>query len=197
MGLARKLKIKCILTSDSHYGRKEDFDTYCKMHEIGHTTLDVKNTYGERYMPKEYEICERFAKTYHKKFKNSMELAEKFCDNMKEIYFKIEDNILDGLELELPKTDDGEQRLLQEVKKGLKERGHYNKQYIQRCKEELEEQGIEVGKGRGSACNCLVAYAIGITDVDSIKYKLDFSRFMRKEKKELPKSDWASNVNVA
>lgn len=211
MGLARKLKIKCILTSDSHYGRKEDFDTYCKMHEIGHTTLDVKNTYGERYMPKEYEICERFAKTYHKKFKNSMELAEKFCDNMKEIYFKIEDNILDGLELELPKTDDGEQRLLQEVKKGLKERGHYNKQYIQRCKEELEvinyhgfadyflivqdyvrwakEQGIEVGKGRGSACNCLVAYAIGITDVDSVKYKLDFSRFMRKEKRELPDVD--------
>ena len=47
--------------------------------------------------------------------------------------------------------------------------------------------GIEVGPGRGSACNCLVAYALNITDVDSIKYNLDFSRFMRKDKKKLPK----------
>ena len=46
-------------------------------------------------------------------------------------------------------------------------------------------------------CNCEVAYAIGITDVDSIKYNLDFSRFMRKEKKTLPKQYWASFVNVA
>ena len=44
MRLAEILNIKCILTSDSHFGRKEDFDTYCKMHEIGKTALDVKNT---------------------------------------------------------------------------------------------------------------------------------------------------------
>ena len=60
-----------------------------------------------------------------------------------------------------------------------------------------KNQGIAVGPGRGSACNCLVAYAIGITDVDSIKYKLDFSRFMRKDKKKMPKRYWASLVNVA
>lgn len=211
MHLARERKIKCILTSDSHFGRKEDFDTYCKMHEIGKTTLDVKNTYGERYMPSEYEITERFAKMYKKKFKNSMQVAEMFVDNMKEIYNKVEDSILDGLELELPKTANGKKELLRLTKQGLKDRGKYTKEYINRCKEELEvinyhgfadyflivrdyinwakEQGIAVGKGRGSACNCLVAYAIGITGVDSIKYKLDFSRFMRKEKKALPDVD--------
>ena len=53
MGLARERKIKCILTSDSHFGSKEDFDTYCKMHEIGKTTLDNKNRNSERYMPSE------------------------------------------------------------------------------------------------------------------------------------------------
>ena len=37
MQLAKKLKIKCILTSDSHYINKDDFDTYLKMHDIaGH-----------------------------------------------------------------------------------------------------------------------------------------------------------------
>lgn len=212
MGIAKRKHIKCILTSDSHFGSKEDFDTYCKMHEIGKTTLDVKNTYGERYMPTEYEITERFANIYKKKFKRPMELAERFADNMKEIYNKVEDNILDGLELELPKiSDDGAKQLETLTKQGLKNRNKWNKKYWKRCKEELEvinyhgfadyflivrdyitwakENGIETGKGRGSVCNCLVAYAVGITEVDSIKYNLDFSRFMRKEKKTLPDID--------
>lgn len=212
MGMARRKKIKCILTSDSHFGSKEDFDTYCKMHEIGKTTLDVKRTYSERYMPTEYEITERFANIYKKKFKKPMELAERFADNMKEIYNKVDDNILDGLELELPKiSDDGAKQLETLTKQGLKNRNKWNKEYWKRCKEELEvinyhgfadyflividyitwakENGIETGKGRGSVCNCLVAYAVGITEVDSIKYNLDFSRFMRKEKKSLPDID--------
>lgn len=212
MGMAKRKKIKCILTSDSHFGSKEDFDTYCKMHEIGKTTLDVKRTYSERYMPTEYEITERFANIYKKKFKRPMEMAERFVDNMKEIYNKVEDNILDGLELELPKiSDDGAKQLETLTKQGLKNRNKWNKKYWKRCKEELEvinyhgfadyflivrdyitwakENGIETGKGRGSVCNCLVAYAVGITEVDSIKYNLDFSRFMRKEKKTLPDID--------
>ena len=212
MGMAKRKKIKCILTSDSHFGSKEDFDTYCKMHEIGKTTLDVKRTYSERYMPTEYEITERFAKIYKKKFKRPMEMAERFADNMKEIYNKVEDNILDGLELELPKiSEDGAKQLETLTKQGLKNRNKWNKEYWKRCKDELEvinyhgfadyflivrdyitwakENGIETGKGRGSVCNCLVAYAVGITEVDSIKYNLDFSRFMRKEKKTLPDID--------
>lgn len=222
MGLAKELKIKCILTSDSHFGKKEDFDTYCKMHEIGKTTLDVKRTYGERYMPSEYEIAERFAKMYKNKFKNSMGMAEKLIDNMKEIYDKVEDNILEGCELNLPQISTGGDSykiLKQNIIKGLKKKGKYNKEYINRCKYELDvihyhgfddyflmvqeyvnwarEQGIEVGAGRGSACNCLVAYALNITDVDSIKYNLDFSRFMRKDKKKMPKQYWVSLVNIA
>lgn len=212
MGMARRKHIKCILTSDSHFGSKEDFDTYCKMHEIGKTTLDVKRTYSERYMPTEYEITERFANIYKKKFKRPMGMAERFADNMKEIYNKVEDNILDGLELELPKiSEDGAKQLETLTKQGLKNRNKWNKEYWKRCKEELEvinyhgfadyflivrdyitwakENGIETGKGRGSVCNCLVAYAVGITEVDSIKYNLDFSRFMRKEKKTLPDID--------
>ena len=76
MAMAREKHIKCILTSDSHYGRKEDFDTYCKMHEIGKTTLDVKNTYKERYMPSEYEITDRFAKMYKTKLKTLCRLQK-------------------------------------------------------------------------------------------------------------------------
>lgn len=223
MKLARERKIKCILTSDSHFGSKEDFDTYCKMHEIGKTTLDVKNTYSERYMPSEYEIEERFAKTYKNKFKDAFKVAEMFVDNLKQLQDSVEDDILSQCELVLPKIEtngeSSETVLRKMVQLGLKKRGKNKREYIERCKQELDvihyhgfddyflmvqdyvnwarEHGIAVGPGRGSACNCLVAYAIGITDVDSIKYNLDFSRFMRKEKKKLPKQYWVSLVNIA
>lgn len=215
MKIAKEKHIRCILTSDSHFGRKEDFDTYCKMHEIGKTTLDVKNTYSERYMPTEYEIEERFARIYKNKFKDAFGVATMFVDNLKRLQESVEDDILSECELILPKIETNgvpsDKVLKQMVQKGLKQKRKNTKQYIERCKHELDvihyhgfddyflmvqdyvnwarEQGIAVGKGRGSACNCLVAYAIGITDVDSIKYNLDFSRFMRKEKKKLPDID--------
>lgn len=213
MHLAVEQNIKCILTSDSHFGKKEDFDTYCKMHEIGKTTLDVKRTYSERYMPSEDEIVKRFAKMYKSKLKNSELTARRYVNNLLEIYNKVEENILDGLELELPDLglEDSKAELKKLVQRGLKEKGKNTKEYIERCKQELDvinyhgfadyflivrdyvnwarQHGIAVGKGRGSVCNCEVAYAIGIIDVDSIKFKLDFSRFMRKEKKTLPDID--------
>lgn len=40
-----------------------------------------------------------------------------------------------------------------------------------------DDSGIERGPGRGSAGGCLVAYALGITDVDPLKYNLYFERF--------------------
>ena len=217
MKLARKNKVKCILTSDSHYGSKEDFDTYLKMHEISSHSLDwVKDTYSERYMPSEIEIAERFAKMYKGKFKDSMSVAERFIDNMKGLLNSIDDDIMGKLKLHLPKISNNEEydshkMLKQMVRKGLQKKKKWTEEYKNRCLEELDvihyhgfddyflmvqdyvnwakRNDIEVGVGRGSVCNCLVAYALDITDVDSIRYKLDFSRFMRKDKKSLPDID--------
>lgn len=214
MELSEKLGIKCILTSDSHFCRKEDFDTYCKMHEIGKTSLDVEHTYSERYMPTQDDIVDRFIEIYKDDMEAPHYKAVKFVRNMREIYDKVEDGILANCMLNLPKDDnvqDSHKELIRLVKQGLKERGKYSKAYVQRCKEEIDvihyhgfedyflivqeyvnwarDQGIAVGDGRGSACNSLVAYALGITNVDSVRFKLDFSRFMRKEKKTLPDID--------
>jgi len=46
------------------------------------------------------------------------------------------------------------------------------------------------GPGRGSAAGSLVAYALGITQVDPIKYGLLFSRFMRSDAKDYPDIDY-------
>lgn len=209
---------KMILTSDSHRGRRDDMSTYCKMHEIaGHNMDHIVDTYSERYMPAPDEMFMRFVKMHGKDLKpgNAKRLAKEMYSNLDEIEAKCEDDYLKDLPLVLPKIDDGKtdswKLLLANVKQGLKDRGKYRKEYIKRCKEELEvikyhhfedyflivadytnwakDHGIQVGPGRGSVCNCLVAYALKITEVDSLFFGLDFRRFLRKDKKNFPDVD--------
>ena len=49
--------------------------------------------------------------------------------------------------------------------------------------------GVVVGPGRGSAAGSVVAYCIGITNVDPIKYNLLFERFLNPERVSLPDID--------
>jgi len=49
--------------------------------------------------------------------------------------------------------------------------------------------GIMVGPGRGSGAGSLAAYAIGITDVDPIRYNLVFERFLNSERVSMPDFD--------
>jgi len=51
------------------------------------------------------------------------------------------------------------------------------------------ERGVSVGPGRGSAAGSLVAYALGITNVDPIKYNLLFERFLNPERVSMPDID--------
>lgn len=213
--MAKKLNIKCILTSDSHRGRKEDFDTYMKMHEIaGHNFDDIEATYKERYMPAPDEMKKRFYKMHKGDFGDAeaKRLAIEMYKNLDEIEDKCEENYLDDLPLQLPKLGNNSTKILKEkIIEGLKERGKYNKEYIRRAKEEFEvihyhgfedyflivadyvnwakSKGIVVGPGRGSVCNSLVAYALKITEVDSLLFNLDFRRFLRKDKKKFPDID--------
>ncbi len=57
--------------------------------------------------------------------------------------------------------------------------------YIQYAK----ENDIPVGPGRGSAAGSLVAYGLRITDIDPIRWKLLFERFLNPERKSMPDID--------
>lgn len=216
--LSKKNNWKMILTSDSHRGSKDDIETYVKMHEIaGHNIEHIVDTYEERYMPAPDEMRKRFFKMHRKDFgdKETKRLALEMYKNLDEIEDKCEGNYLDDLPLTLPSfggsPEKSKKMLRKEVKEGLKKRGKLIKKYVDRCKEELEvieyhdfvdyflmvadytnwakEQGIIVGPGRGSVCNSLIAYALGITEVDSLFFGLDFRRFLRKDKKSFPDID--------
>jgi DNA polymerase-3 subunit alpha len=51
------------------------------------------------------------------------------------------------------------------------------------------ERGVFIGPGRGSAAGSVVAYSIGITNIDPIKYNLLFERFLNPDRKTMPDID--------
>ena len=52
-----------------------------------------------------------------------------------------------------------------------------------------KKHGILVGPGRGSGAGSLVAYSLGITDIDPLEYDLLFERFLNPERKTMPDID--------
>jgi DNA polymerase-3 subunit alpha len=54
---------------------------------------------------------------------------------------------------------------------------------------EGRSRGVFIGPGRGSAAGSVVAYCIGITNIDPIKYNLLFERFLNPDRKSMPDID--------
>jgi DNA polymerase-3 subunit alpha len=134
-------------------------------------------------------------------------------DNTMAIADKVEDyDFLQNMDLlPVPKTD-ADERLRELAEKGLERLQKASDEvYMARLKEELDviasknfasyflvvgdminwakENDIRVGPGRGSAAGSLVCYALGITDVDPIKYDLLFFRFINPERNDFPDID--------
>ena len=66
-------------------------------------------------------------------------------------------------------------------------------------KSEMKRRNIKFGYSRGSVSGSIIAYLLGITEVDSVKYKLNFERFMNKERVSLADvdTDWLSEDRKA
>ena len=54
---------------------------------------------------------------------------------------------------------------------------------------EAKNRGILVGPGRGSAAGSLIAYSLGITEIDPIEHDLIFERFLNPERSTMPDID--------
>ena len=135
-------------------------------------------------------------------YENTMEIADKVSEY----------DFHQGLDLlPVPKTD-ADEKLRELSYNGLERLQRASDEvYVARVEEELaviasknfasyflviadminwaKDSGIRVGPGRGSAAGSLVCYALGITDVDPIKYDLLFFRFINPERNDFPDID--------
>lgn len=101
------------------------------------------------------------------------------------------------------------------IKRKINKKENYKTEYLPRIYEELDtyiyngaidfllldtdikewarENDIHCGYSRGSVSGSLIAYLLGMTDVDSVKYNLNFERFMNRERVSLADvdTDWS------
>lgn len=66
-------------------------------------------------------------------------------------------------------------------------------------KSEMRRRNIKFGYSRGSVSGSIIAYILGITEIDSVKYNLNFERFMNRERVSLADvdTDWLSEDRKA
>lgn len=197
-----------IVTTDVHFLNKEDFDAHNVYININQDR-DTEN-YKYCYLQTRQEILNTLSYlpvgAVEMALDNTYAVADK-CN----VEIELGHPYLPHLPI--PELYDNEYEwLVSEVKHGLRTRGILvkpNKQdYIDRIKFELnviktkgfegyflilmeilkraKAKGIPIGEGRGSAGGSIVAYLMGITNVDSVEYDLDFGRFLTMERTELP-----------
>lgn len=212
--IARELEIKLVCTNDSHFTCKDDAMAHDAMLciSMGKQVTDTNRMKftGWEYIKNGDEMWWLFRDHLDDEFieesiKSTIEIADK-VDAVK----LGSDPRLPIFEVPAGHTDHSFLDLL--VFEGIKERyGVLTPQIEERARVELKviidlnfssyflivqdfinwarKNGIPVGPGRGSAAGSLVAYALGITDVDPIKYNLLFERFLNPERKSMPDID--------
>jgi DNA polymerase-3 subunit alpha len=140
------------------------------------------------------------------------------CDNTLLIAERCNINFVEGQDLlpsfPVPAGETENTWLVKEVEIGLKRRFNGNKipkEHLERAKFELavveqmgfpgyflvvadlcrhaRDEGIRVGPGRGSAAGALIAWALGITELDPIQHGLLFERFLNPERISMPDID--------
>ncbi len=209
--LSRKLNIPLVATNDAHYTRKEDaynhevllcIQTGKKMSDVDRMRFATDDFYI-----KSPEEVKEFFPNLPEALENTVKIAEK-CN----VEFEFGHTILPNYEV--PKEfsthydyfkklcDDGIKiRYGKNTPKEILERMEYEISVIKKMGyvdyflivwdfiNWAKSQGIPVGPGRGSGAGSIVAYAIGITDIDPIKYNLLFERFLNPERISMPDFD--------
>ena len=117
------------------------------------------------------------------KYKKSKDVTKNQNEYLKKITYKGAKNRYKKIEIELEERIEFELNTI----KNTGYPGYFL--IVQDITNKAKELEVTVGPGRGSAAGSVVAYCIGITDVDPIKYNLLFERFLNPDRISLPDID--------
>ena len=136
--------------------------------------IEIYNLEREVVLPK-YKLPKEF-NTNKNIIKSQNEYLKKITyDGAIKRYKKIDDNLKERIDFEI------------DTIKNTGYPGYFL--IVQDITNKAKELGVSVGPGRGSAAGSVVAYCIGITDIDPIKYNLLFERFLNPDRISLPDID--------
>lgn len=217
--LSRETGIKLVATNDVHYAERQDAEIQDVVMCIStKKTMDdpnrMKMNTDQMYMKSPEEMAAVFPEL-PEALANTLEIAEKCAeeevfdlnakcepirdnslipgyipDNGQTAYDFLKDLAEAGLKKRYPViTDEIRQRFDYELETihtmGYIEYYLIVWDFINYAK----SVGIPVGAGRGSGVSSIIAYSVGITDVDPLKYSLVFERFLNIERVSMPDFD--------
>jgi DNA polymerase-3 subunit alpha len=217
--MAGKLSLPLVATNDCHYLSREDAKAHDVLLciQTGKTTNDadrMKFSADQFYFRSPEEMEALFAGR-EEALANTMVIADqcnlelKFGDYHFPRFAVPEGESLDSYLENLAK--EGLEKRLSEMGTGGESVTRTPEEYYTRLGKELttiksmgfsgyflivsdfinyaKQKGIPVGPGRGSAAGSLVAYSLGITDLDPLRYGLLFERFLNPERISMPDVD--------
>lgn len=210
--IAKKSNFELIATNDVHYLKREDASWHDVLLCVQTNSLrDDPNRF--RFSGNEYYFrsSEEMWNIFGTELPDSLLNTQKIADRCK-IKLKKEKYYLP--EFPLPEGETLKTYLRRLAEEGLKKRVKTEdvpKNYSERLQYELgiietmdfpgyfcivadiinaaKKRGIPIGPGRGSAAGSIVAWSLGITDLDPIKYNLLFERFLNPERISMPDID--------
>ncbi|MBP6396276.1 MAG: DNA polymerase III subunit alpha [Saprospiraceae bacterium] len=208
--LAKKYNVKTIVTNDVHYVEEEDAAPHDVLLCVNTGSLMSEETRfkfpsSDFYLKTKAEINQLFGDVPHA-IENTMEIASK-VESLKlsrdvllpafplPKEFITQDDYLRHLTFEGAKkkygsiTKEIEDRLNFELDTIIKSGYPGYFLIVQDFTTSARDMGVSVGPGRGSAAGSAVAYCLGITNVDPIKYDLLFERFLNPERISMPDID--------
>ncbi len=210
--LGRDLGMKLICTNDCHYIKRDHAVAHNVLLHIPDVSVaeDIHNLrYGtdQVYFKSRKEMVELF-RDHPDAIASTMEVADKCTfeielgrTHMPEFPVPVElgDISLDEYLKRL--AEEGLEHRYTAVTADMRERLAYELDVIARMQypgyflivqdfiNTAKRRGIRVGPGRGSAAGSLVAYVLGITDVDPLRYDLLFERFLNPDRVSMPDID--------
>ena len=207
--LAKKFNLKYIATNDVHFINAEDSEPHhiliCLNTGKDYDDKTSMHYTGNEYLKSEEEMMQLFA-DYPEALENTMEIVEKVEDyelNRDIILpvFPLPDGFTNEMEYLKFLTFKGAEKKYIPLLPEIEERINYELSIIESMGfpgyflivqdfiNKAREMEVFVGPGRGSAAGSAVAYCIGITNIDPIKYNLLFERFLNPERVSMPDID--------
>ena len=171
--------------------KKEDVKLLKLLYKIAGTNYDGENNYILEATEFDIGTISKFQENISLKFDFSKRYIPSFCSNKEESRKYLWSLAISGLKKRLSGNVSNEykKRLEYELsvidKMGFIDYFLIVYDYVKFAK----KNNIMVGPGRGSAAGSLVAYTLGITDIDPLKYDLLFERFLNPERVTMPDID--------
>ncbi|MBQ4054709.1 MAG: DNA polymerase III subunit alpha, partial [Clostridia bacterium] len=217
LSISRETGIPMVATNDVHYLDKADADTQATLMcvQMNRVVTDGRPVgfESDEYYLKSFEEMNMLFSGYENALENSVKIAD-MCN----FDFDFERHIFPKVELEAGVTPADFLRKLaydcldkKEAQGSIDYSVNPKEEYVSRIDYELsvicsmgyaeyyiivwdfvnfaKNNQIPVGPGRGSGAGSLVAYLIGITDVDPIEYDLLFEAFLNPERISMPDFD--------